>query len=64
MEMTDQDIDIAGTEADESFWQRHESLPEGHDPTRTPSGAVGEPEPADDAPRRDPAAPDQARDLK
>ncbi len=46
MDDNDQDIDIAGTEADEGFWQRNrDRLVKLHDPTATPLGAVAE-EPA------------------
>ncbi len=43
MDDTDQDIDIAGTEADEDFWKQHGNrVPRPHDPTATPLGAVAD----------------------
>jgi hypothetical protein len=41
MENSDQDIDTAGTEADEEFRQRHEGEPiDEVDPTEAPAGAA------------------------
>ncbi len=43
MDDTDQDIDIAGTEADEHFWKQHGTrVPPPHDPTATLLGAVAD----------------------
>lgn len=61
MEITDQDIDIAGTEADDSVRQRHEP-PQDHDSAGR-AGAKSEPD-AVAHPRGDPDLPGQAQDLK
>ena len=41
-EPNDQDIDTAGTEADETFAERHPRRPNPPDPTQAPSGAAPE----------------------
>jgi hypothetical protein len=37
---TDQDIDTAGTEADDTFQERHDQLPQPADPTQAPLGVA------------------------